>query len=107
MANDPLYRFIFTSLRIPVVRNFQPLLNLIVNVLHGLYRNAMCDAVLLSEAAGIYQSTFRLHIPERKAKVNTRSRSWFDLCKNVVAIQRNNSLAGASFRILPDLQTDF
>src|SRR5262245_59721294 len=57
-----------------VVRNFQPVLDFVIDLLDLRDRNAMRDAVLLGEAAGVDQSALRFGVFEREAHVDARVR---------------------------------
>ena len=99
----PLQLCFIADLGVTVICHFQPVFHFIVDVLGGLEGNAMCDAVLFCEAASVNQPAFRFHISQRETDVDTLVRGGFDLREDVIAIKRNDGLAGTSFRIFADL----
>src|SRR5258705_11219373 len=64
----------------------------------------MRDAILFREATGVDQPALRFHISQRETDVDSLIGGGFDLREDVVAIERNDGLAGTSFDIFADLQ---
>src|SRR6266508_5315913 len=74
------------NLLVSIVGDLQPMFHFVVNLLDRGDGNAMCDAILFCEAAGVYQPSFRLHISQSEAEINSRLGSGFDLRKHMLAI---------------------
>src|SRR6185436_19859251 len=95
------------NLSIKVVCNFEPVLYRVVDISDRCNRNAMRDAILLCEAAGIDQPAGRFHIFQREANVDPRLSRWFYLSEHVIAIERNNGLTRTRLSVLSDIQPKF
>src|SRR5881296_3075083 len=92
-------------LRVELVRVLQPALHFIVNVRKRSDRNAVSDAVLPGKATRVNEPPRRLHILQRESKVDPRLSRRLDLSEHVLAIKRDDGLAGASFHVLAETKS--
>src|SRR6266550_1109167 len=94
-------------LRVEIIGDFQPVFHFVVNVLKRSDRDAMGDAVLFCEAAGVYQLPFRFHVSQSETYVNSGLRGGFDLSEDMVAIQGNDGLARTRLSVFTGFETGF
>ena len=85
---------------IQLVRFAEPALHFLINMSRRCDGNAVGDAVLLSEAAGVDEAASRFGVLESETEIDARVRGGLDLREDVVAIQRDDGLAGAGLHVL-------
>src|SRR3989442_11700966 len=93
------------ELFVPIVSDLQPMFHFVVYVRRRLEWDAMRDAVLLREAAGVDQPVRWFQVSEGESYVNAFGCGGFNLREDVVAIKRNYCLARTRLNVLADLQT--
>ena len=91
---------------IQLVRFPEPALHFVVNIRRRCDGNAVRDAVLLSEAAGVDEAACGLGVLESETEIDARVRGGLDLREDVVAIQRDDGLAGAGLHVLSLFQAE-
>ena len=75
---------------IALVRDFEPVLHLVVDVVQRSDRNAMRDAIFLNETSSVDQTSRWFHVAECEAHVDASLSRRFDLRKHVIAIERDD-----------------
>src|SRR6185369_6697608 len=93
-------------LLISVVRDFQPTLHFVIDILQSSYFETMCDAIFFCEATGVDQTLRRLlRVAQSQTKVDSRPGRRLDLSEHVIAIERHDRLTGTGFRVLTHCQS--
>src|SRR6266446_195536 len=97
-------RFI-SNLSVPVVSDFQPALYFIIDILQRGNLEAMRDAIFLGKAAGIDEPLrCFLYIAQGETKIDARLSRWFNLPKDVIAIERHDRLTRTRFHVSADAE---
>src|SRR5690242_1156641 len=90
----------FFRLPVQMVGGLEPVFYRVVDVGARADRDTVGDALALSQAAGVHAPARGWRVPQGEAQVNAGARAGLDLGENVVAVKRNDGLAGASLDVL-------
>src|SRR3954465_7250745 len=85
--------------RVHVVGHPQPPPDLVVDLRQAGDRDAVGDAVLFGEAAGVDQAAGGGGVLEGEAEVDARRRGRLDLGEDVIAVERHDGRAGAGLDV--------